>query len=106
MATIANMVDHTTAHSFKNSKMPKYILLFSGKRKSGKDFITDILHTRYSNLFIVYNYVRNKLFTWKILICKINQYVEIFQKYFQVYDINIYKRLFVRKIIEVNFLDV
>lgn len=34
------------AHSFENSRKPKYILLFSGKRKCGKDFITDILHKR------------------------------------------------------------
>lgn len=95
------MVDHNTAHSFENSKKPKYILLFSGKRKCGKDFITDILHTRYSNLFSVYNYVRNKLLTWKILICKINQYVKLFRECFRVYDINIYKRLVVCKVIEV-----
>ncbi|XP_012220373.1 phosphomevalonate kinase [Linepithema humile] len=29
-----------------NSTKPKKILLFSGKRKSGKDYITDILHKR------------------------------------------------------------
>ncbi|KAI4500679.1 hypothetical protein M0802_004271 [Mischocyttarus mexicanus] len=40
-----NMENHI-AHSFENSRKPKYILLFSGKRKCGKDFITDILHTR------------------------------------------------------------
>ncbi|XP_014614869.1 PREDICTED: phosphomevalonate kinase [Polistes canadensis] len=34
------------AHSFENSRKPKCILLFSGKRKCGKDFITDILHKR------------------------------------------------------------
>jgi len=30
-----------------NSTKPERILLFSGKRKSGKDYITDILYNRY-----------------------------------------------------------
>ncbi|XP_015172024.1 PREDICTED: phosphomevalonate kinase isoform X2 [Polistes dominula] len=39
-------MEDQVAHSFKNSSKPKHILLFSGKRKCGKDFITDILHKR------------------------------------------------------------
>ncbi|KAK2579197.1 hypothetical protein KPH14_002717 [Odynerus spinipes] len=46
MATAINMENTSVAHNFENSRKPKYILLFSGKRKCGKDYITDILHTR------------------------------------------------------------
>ncbi|XP_076231815.1 phosphomevalonate kinase [Calliopsis andreniformis] len=34
------------AINFKHSSKPRSILLFSGKRKSGKDFVTNILHER------------------------------------------------------------
>ncbi|XP_076625058.1 phosphomevalonate kinase [Colletes latitarsis] len=43
-------VEHDTdkhyAINFKNSLRPQVILLFSGKRKSGKDFITNALHEK------------------------------------------------------------
>jgi len=32
--------------NLRNSIRPNRILLFSGKRKSGKDYITEILHNR------------------------------------------------------------
>ncbi|XP_006620089.1 phosphomevalonate kinase [Apis dorsata] len=35
-----------SAINFKNSSKPKIILLFSGKRKCGKDYITNILYER------------------------------------------------------------
>ena len=34
--------------SYKNLFRPQIILLFSGKRKSGKDYITNALHERWS----------------------------------------------------------
>lgn len=39
--------DFSTKFEINNSTKPKRILLFSGKRKSGKDYITDNLHKRY-----------------------------------------------------------
>lgn len=35
-----------SARNFKNSSKPKIVLLFSGKRKCGKDYITNILYER------------------------------------------------------------
>lgn len=46
MATTTSMGDNSAADNFENLVKPKYILLFSGKRKCGKDYLTDILHTR------------------------------------------------------------
>jgi len=41
------MVDsRDVTKNLKNSINPNRILLFSGKRKSGKDYITEILHNR------------------------------------------------------------
>lgn len=39
--------DFSPKFEINNSTKPKRILLFSGKRKSGKDYITDNLHKRY-----------------------------------------------------------
>lgn len=40
--------DVSTKFEINDSTKPKRILLFSGKRKSGKDYITDNLYKRYS----------------------------------------------------------
>ncbi|XP_043285176.1 probable phosphomevalonate kinase [Venturia canescens] len=40
------MATPRATHNLDASEVPDKILLFSGKRKSGKDFITDILHDR------------------------------------------------------------
>ncbi|XP_078039865.1 phosphomevalonate kinase [Augochlora pura] len=41
-----NIIDKSCLIHVKNSSNPRIILLFSGKRKSGKDFITNKLHER------------------------------------------------------------
>lgn len=45
--------------NFKNSSKPKIVLLFSGKRKCGKDYITNILYERSqifnNNIFTINN---------------------------------------------------
>ncbi|XP_011641710.1 phosphomevalonate kinase [Pogonomyrmex barbatus] len=46
MATAQMLEAHDDTKIIDNSKKPERILLFSGKRKSGKDHITDILYRR------------------------------------------------------------
>nr|XP_033329387.1 phosphomevalonate kinase [Megalopta genalis] len=41
-----NVIDNSCPIDVKSSSNPRIILLFSGKRKSGKDFITNVLHER------------------------------------------------------------
>lgn len=43
---------HGVTKIVNNMSKPERIFLFSGKRKSGKDYITDILHNRYCILYI------------------------------------------------------
>jgi tRNA A37 threonylcarbamoyladenosine biosynthesis protein TsaE len=47
MAAEQVMDTRDITENLKNSLKPNRILLFSGKRKSGKDYITEILHNRY-----------------------------------------------------------
>lgn len=47
-----------SAINFKNSSKPKIILLFSGKRKCGKDYITNNLYERLQ-LFNKNNIINN-----------------------------------------------
>ncbi|XP_011693267.1 PREDICTED: phosphomevalonate kinase [Wasmannia auropunctata] len=46
MATEQTLEARDVTKIANNSPKPERILLFSGKRKSGKDYITDILHNR------------------------------------------------------------
>lgn len=46
MATEQMMEPRGVTKIASNSTKPERILLFSGKRKSGKDYITDILYNR------------------------------------------------------------
>lgn len=46
MAAVNSTVDRRGAQNKKMSKKPARILIFSGKRKSGKDYITDKLYER------------------------------------------------------------
>ena len=47
MAAMNSTGGHQEAKNPEISRKPAHILIFSGKRKSGKDYITDKLYERY-----------------------------------------------------------